>query len=126
MTSQKGDTAVYLLYSYVRLGSIIRNSGISIEDIKNSDFNFTDSAEISIARHLVKFSETLEFAADKMALNYLCNYIYNLSTKVSSAISNYFINNNENTAKRVKLIYCAREVMKKCFDLLGIETVEKI
>lgn len=110
----------------MRLGSIIRNSGISIEQIKSAEFEFTDPSEIAIARHLVKFVEALEFAAEKMAINYLCNYLYILSTKLSSAIGNYYINNNEFTQQRVKLIYCARETMRLCFDLLGIETVEKI
>ena len=68
----------------------------------------------------------MEFAADKMALNYLCAFLYNLSTKVSSSINKYFINNNENTVQRVKLIYATKLIMKKGFDLLGIQTVEKI
>lgn len=120
MTSQKGDTAVYLLYSYIRLCSILRKSGISEEEIQKADFHFTDPAELSIARHIVKFYETIEFAADKMALNYICFYLYSLSTKISSAMNKYYINNNENTKERVKLIFATKLVMKKCFDLLGI------
>lgn len=38
MTSQKGDTAVYLLYSYIRLASILKKSGFEIEDIKRGPF----------------------------------------------------------------------------------------
>ena len=34
MTSQKGDTAVYLMYSYIRICSILRKSGISEEELK--------------------------------------------------------------------------------------------
>ena len=33
MTSQKGDTAVYLLYSYIRLCSILKKSGLEEAEI---------------------------------------------------------------------------------------------
>lgn len=97
MTSQKGDTAVYLLYSYIRLISILKKSGIEIEDMKKAQFEFTDPAEYAIARHLIKFNENLELAAEKMSLNTLCSFLYNLATKISSAINKYFIIGNENT-----------------------------
>lgn len=126
MTSQKGDTAVYLLYSYIRLVSILKKSGVDFEEMKKSSFEFTDPAEYSIARHLVKFNENLDFASEKMSLNTLCNYLYNLATKISSAINKYFIIGNENTAQRIKLIYAAKLTMEKCFYLLGIQTVEKL
>lgn len=50
MTSQKGDTAVYLLYSYIRVCSILRKSELSEDDIKGSLFEFTDPCEQALAR----------------------------------------------------------------------------
>ncbi len=46
MLDTKGNTAVYLLYSYARLCSIIRKSGLSEADIDNliktKGFKITD------------------------------------------------------------------------------------
>ena len=50
MTSQKGDTAVYLLYSYIRVCSILRKSELSEDDIIGSPFEFTDPCEQALAR----------------------------------------------------------------------------
>lgn len=94
--------------------------------MKKTLFEFTDPAEYAIARHLIKFNENLELAAEKMSLNTLCNYLYNLATKISSAINKYFIIGNESTPQRIKLIYAAKITMEKCFYLLGIQTVEKL
>ncbi len=49
MTSQKGDTAVYLMYSYIRLSSIVRKSGLTEEQLKEGDFTFTDESEKILA-----------------------------------------------------------------------------
>ncbi len=126
MTSQKGDTAVYLLYSYIRVCSIIRKSQLTDEQIKQEQFNFTDPSEYIVARQIIKFAETIEFVADKMTINGLCFFLYNLSNKLSSNYNRYQINNNDNSNQRIKLIYVCKLLMEKCFFLLGIETVDKI
>lgn len=126
MTSQKGDTAVYLLYSYIRVCSILRKSELSEDDIKGSPFEFTDPCEQALARQIIKFAETIEFVADKMTINGLCFFLYNLATKLSSNYNKYQINNNENSSMRIKLIYAVKILMEKSFHLLGIETLEKI
>ena len=115
------------MYSYTRVCSILRKSGFKEEEFLKDDFEFTDEYEKVLAGHLVKFTETIEYvASDKLALNHLCNYLYNLATKVSAGYKKYKINNNENSLNRVRLMYCIKKVMEKCFYLLGIETINKI
>ncbi len=126
MTSQKGDTAVYLLYSYIRVCSILRKSQITEDQIKATPFVFTDISEQIIARQIIKFTETIEFVADKMTINGLCFYLYNLSIKLSSNYNRYQINGNEDTPTRIKLIYATKILMERCFYLLGIQTIDKI
>ena len=127
MLNQKGDTAVYLLYSYIRICSILRNCGISEEEIRKADFEFTDDYEKVLASHLVKFSEMIDYVSSpKLSLNFICSYMFVLSQKVSSGYKRYRINGCEETAKRVKLMWAVKEVMKKCFYLLGIKTIDRI
>jgi arginyl-tRNA synthetase len=80
MLSSKGDTAVYLLYSYIRLCSILRNSGFSEEEIKSGEFKFTDDYEKVLASHIVGFSEMIDYVSSKkLALNFICNYLFILA-----------------------------------------------
>lgn len=57
--------------------------------IKKEEFDFTDPSEYSVARQIIKFSETIEFVADKMTINGLCFFLYNLSNKLSSNYNKY-------------------------------------
>lgn len=126
MLSQKGNTAVYLMYSYIRLCSIMRKSGVKEEDIKAKPFVFTDPAEVLLGRHLSKFAEMIEKVNNDLTLNTLCDYLYTLATIIAECYKLYKINNNEHTENRIQLIYCAKIVMEKCFHLLNIKTVNKI
>ena len=115
------------MYSYTRICSILRKSGFSEEELLKEEFKFTDEYEKVLAGHLVKFSETIEFVvSDKLALNFLCNYLYGLATKVAKGYKKYKIINNEDSMNRVRLIYCIKKIMEKCFYLLGIDTINKI
>ena len=49
MLCQKGDTAIYLMYSYIRLCSILRKSKFSDEEILKGSFEFTHESERILA-----------------------------------------------------------------------------
>ena len=126
MLSQKGDTAVYLLYSYIRLCSILRKSGFSEKQLLEKDFIFTDEHEKILARHIVQFSETIIYVSENLALNFLCKFLYDLATKVAEGYNKYRITNNEHSLSRSQLIYVVKKLMERCFYLLSIQTIDKI
>ncbi len=126
MLSQKGDTAVYLIYSYVRISSILRKCGFSEEELSKESFDFTDDYEIFLASQLVKFAETIEGVTSQLKLNMLCKYLYDLSCLVAKGYKKYKINNNEHTKKRAVLLLAIKKMMGQCFFLLGMKTLEKI
>lgn len=127
MTEPKGDTAVYLLYSYARLCSIIRKSGVTEEQRKDfSNFKITDPAELALLCHVSKFTDMIEATSQELALNKLCAYTYQLACCISSAYSKYKIIGNDDTLHRVMTIEVVRITMEKCLHLLGITPLEKI
>lgn len=126
MLSQKGNTAIYLLYSYIRLCSILRKSKMNEEELRKAEFFFTDENEKNLARHLVKFNETIEKVTNDLTLNTLCDYLYHLAVVIAECYRAYKINDNEHTKTRAQLILASKMVMEKCFYLLGIKTVDKI
>lgn len=77
MLSPKGDTAIYLLYSYARLCSIIRKSELTPEQLKDtSKFKITDDVETLLLAHIAKFTDMIEQVSSELALNKLCDYTY--------------------------------------------------
>jgi arginyl-tRNA synthetase len=126
MLNQKGDTAVYLMYSYIRICSIIRKMGVDEADLKKKKFVFTDEAEKLMARQLIRFPETLDMAQDKLQINRICEFLYVLAVRVAEAYNLYKVLNNEHTESRILLILAVKKMMEKCFFLLGIKTIDRI
>ena len=127
MLSPKGNTAVYLLYSYARICSIIEKSGLKAEDLKNpATLKITDEAEIAILAHVAKFCEVILGVADELNLNRLCGYLYEFSGIIASSYKKYKIIGNEQTVSRVQVLLVAKIVFDRCFYLLGLKTLTKI
>ncbi|KAL3615381.1 hypothetical protein CASFOL_041042 [Castilleja foliolosa] len=80
MLSDKGNTAVYLLYAHARICSIIRKSGKDIEILKKTGtLDLVHSDERTLGLHILRFTETVEEACTNRLPNVLCEYLYNLS-----------------------------------------------
>ena len=130
MLDLKGNTAVYLIYSYVRLCSILRKSGFDNEKLvslaKSKGFKITHPHERILAILILKFPETLEAVTDDLAINKLCDLLYNLSVKVAEGYPKYRILDDPNTDTRILLVEAVRKLMFQIFFLLGIKPIEKI
>jgi arginyl-tRNA synthetase len=127
MLSPKGNTAVYLLYSYARINSIIEKSGISLDKLKDiSTLKVTDEYELMILAHVAKFCEVLLGVADELNINRLCAYLYDLSCIIASGYKKYKILGNEHTHSRVQILLVTQMVFDRCFFLLGLKTLKKI
>lgn len=127
MLSPKGNTAVYLLYSYARINSIITKSGISEETLKNTgSIKITDEYEAVILAHIAKFCEIILNVSDELKLNTLCAYLYEFSGIIASGYKKYKIIGNEHTQHRVQILYVSKTVFDRCFYLLGLKTLPKI
>lgn len=127
MIAPKGDTAVYLLYSYARICSIMRKSGLTQEQINDvSKLKITDDMEKMLLSHVSKFTDMIETVTTELALNKLCSYTYDLACTISSAYSSYRILGDEDTHSRVVVLEIVRRTMEQCLNLLGITPLEKI
>ena len=86
MLDPKGNTAIYLIYAYVRMCSIIRKSGLTSEQIvelaKNKPFKITHPDERILAAMLIKFHDVLSDSVDELAINKITDFIYEICVKV--------------------------------------------
>ncbi|KAI4350782.1 hypothetical protein L6164_005198 [Bauhinia variegata] len=128
MLSDKGNTAVYLLYAHARICSIIRKSGKDIEELKKIGKIVLDHPdERALGLHLLQFSEVVEEACNNLLPNVLCEYLYNLSEIFTKKFySNCQVVGSPEETSRLLLCEATATVMRKCFYLLGIVPVYKI
>jgi arginyl-tRNA synthetase len=140
MLSLKGNTAVYLLYAYVRSGAIIQKAeanGVNIDDlIKNHQqlLKVSDINEIKLATELLRFPEIIDRVSNGINFHRLCDYLYSVSTVFSTFFRNcrcIEYNEDKETISSInysRILMCAifKKVMKESFDILNIEPLEKL
>ena len=130
MLDPKGNTAVYLLYSYARINSILKKSGLNEIDLNNlintGGWKITHPHERLLALTLLKFPETLEAATEELAINRICDFIYDVSVKIAEGYNKYRILDDPNTDSRILLCEGIRRLLFQAFYLVGISPLNKI
>ena len=127
MLDDKGNTAVYLFYSYVRICSIYRKINIDekqIEElIKTTKIEVKEKAERKLLVHLLLFNDVIDDVLKDLSLNLLCDYVYGIATKFSEFYESCKIVGNNS---RILLTELCKRFMKLSFDLLSLTPIEKI
>ncbi len=129
-TSFEGNTGPYILYTIVRIKSIIEK--YNAEGNKTGVLKITqsDSAEQSdLMLELAKVNEVLESAAAELAPHRICAYIYDLSNAFNRFYHSTKILTEENQDKKsgyIALISLTKNVLETCIDLLGFEAPDRM
>ncbi len=121
-----GNSAPYLIYTYVRCQSVIKKSDFNNGTMKQ--WNSFNNDELNVLRLINQFPETVQQAAIQFAPNLIANYLYELAQKY-----NYFYQKNkileseeETKCFRLMLTQAVGKVINEGLYLLGIKTVEKM
>lgn len=135
MLSLKGNTGAYQLYEYVRICGILKNAQKYIDNALSSieDFKVDEKEEINVCKYLLQFPEIIDKMSDDLMLNTLCTYLYDLT----NAFSQFHLkcrclhyNENKEIVKvdlsRLLICIATKMIMGKCFDILGINKIEKM
>ncbi len=122
----EGNTGPYILYTIVRIKSILAKYGdwqhLAIQNPANP---YAKDLMLSIT----KLGPTLEAALQSSAPNLICAYIYELAGFVNKFYHETRILGEENEelkAGYIALIGLAKDVLETCIDLLGFEAPEKM
>jgi len=119
----EGNTAVFLLYAYVRINGIKRKVGAEI-DVEQ--LNIQHSAEVALALHIRRFGEILESVVRDLFPNRLAEYLYELSDKFNAFYRDCRIEGTPEQASRLVLSELTAKVLKQGLEILGLETVERM
>ena len=129
-TSFEGDTGPYILYTIVRIKSIltrVREDGFDIENVKLNGC-YSD-AEKSLMMQLASFNAMFENAYEEVAPHKICAYIYDLANVFNKFYHETKIVAEEDEVKKasfVALLKLTREVLETCIDVLGFSAPEKM
>jgi len=74
----------------------------------------------------LKFPETLETASEELAINRICDFIYDLAGKISEGYKLYRIIDDPNKDSRILLCEAIRQVFLTAFNLVGIVPLDRI
>jgi len=122
----EGNTGPYILYTIVRVKSILSRYG-AWENLPIQDPANPFAKDLMLA--LTKLGPTMESALKTLSPNILCAYIYELSGAVNKFYHETRILTEENEelkAGYIALIALAKNVLETCIHILGFSAPEKM
>ncbi len=130
--SFEGNTGPYILYTIVRIKSILNkykemtgNSDFKGNTIKPSDIN----SQISLMLEVSKFNDVIEHACEENAPHRICGYIYDLANAFNSFYHENKIIAEEDKEKQsswIGLIAIVQGILETCIDILGFDAPDKM
>ena len=129
-TSFEGDTGPYILYTTVRIKSILNkymeNGGKVESAMIQAPVN---QSEKQLMMELAKFNTSMEAAYEETAPHKVCSYIYDLANAFNHFYHETKILTEEDEAKKagwIALLALTRDVLETCADLLGFKVPERM
>jgi arginyl-tRNA synthetase len=127
MLKFEGNTAVFLLYSYVRVQGIKRKVNKDIEAlIDKASIALEHPSEIDLGLHLRRFGEVLESVARDLLPHRLCDYLYGVAEKFNAFFRDCRVEGSEQEDSRLLLCELTAQILAKGFNLLGLRTVDRM
>lgn len=130
-TSFEGNTGPYILYTIVRIKSILKRykevigSTSEVGTIRPYEIN----SQINLMLETTKFSEIIANAYEEHAPHKICKYVYDLSDAFNTFYHENKIIAEEDKEKQeswICLIKLVLGVLETCIDILGFEAPERM
>ena len=129
-TSFEGNTGPYILYTIVRIKSILNKyqenggslDGLTIRPAENE-------YEKALMLQVLKFNDVFGAVYEETAPHKLCAYIYELANEFNKFYHETKILSEEDEEKKagyIALLILTRRVLETCIDLLGFEAPERM
>ena len=129
-TSFEGDTGPYILYTIVRIKSILnkyKEQGNTVNPQALTDV--TSDSEKMLVMELAKFNTMMESAYEEVAPHKICAYIYDLANAFNKFYHETRIlaeEKEERKAGYIALLNLCCDILETCIDLLGFEAPERM
>ncbi len=129
-TSFEGDTGPYILYTIVRIKSILnkyRTQGNTVAEDYLQDVS--SESEKNLVMEMAKFNTMMESAYEEVAPHKICAYIYDLANAFNKFYHETKILAEEEETKKagyIALLKLCCDILETCIDLLGFEAPDRM
>ncbi|MDD6221638.1 MAG: arginine--tRNA ligase [Lachnospiraceae bacterium] len=131
-SSFEGNTGPYILYTIVRINSILnryRSEGGTLEESERHIGSPAADVEKNLGLCLSRFPEVMETAREELAPHKICQFMYETADAFSKFYTNVKILAEPDEAKKksyLSLLTLVRDMLTTCTDLLGMEVPERM
>ena len=129
-TSFEGNTGPYILYTIVRIKSILNRYVQEGGDLSAGKIlPAVNASEKNLMLQLTGFGATVENAFEEKAPHKICAYIYEVSNAFNSFYHETKILSEENEAQKasfIQLLKLTKKVLETCIDLLGFSAPDRM
>lgn len=129
-TSFEGDTGPYILYTIVRIKSILgkyREQGGNLAEV--SLCAAQNDAEKDLMMQLTQFNTMMASACQETAPHKVCAYIYDLANAFNHFYHETKILGEEDETRRsglIALLVLTRDILETCIDVLGFSAPDRM
>lgn len=123
----EGNTAAFLMYSYVRINGIKRKVQADLAKIQETTkIHLVHPSEIALALQINQFGEVLNQVAVDLLPHRLADYLYHLADKFNAFFRDCRVEGTEEQNSRLLLCEATARTLKTGLHILGVETVERM
>ncbi|KAJ8148520.1 hypothetical protein LV155_008053 [Aspergillus fumigatus] len=129
MTSFEGDTGPYLQYAHARLCSIVRKSGLNVEELDSANLDLlTEPHAVDLVRLLATWPDVLLNTTKTLEPTTILTYLFRMTHILSSSYDVLKVVGSEPELKkaRMALYEAARQVLHNGMRVLGLSPVERV
>ncbi|MDO4474582.1 MAG: arginine--tRNA ligase [Eubacteriales bacterium] len=129
-TSFEGNTGPYILYTIVRIKSILnkyREAENEMDALKVSEAH--SDSEKALMLEVCKYNSVMQTAYEEIAPHKICAYIYDLANAFNHFYHETKILAEEDKDKQksyIALLTITKKVLESCIDVLGFEAPERM
>lgn len=131
-TSSEGDTGPYILYTIVRIKSILSKyteNGGDMQAVRMEIKAPVNDSEKQLMMALAKYNASIEAACEEYAPHKICAYIYDLANAFNHFYHETKILAEEDEARRsgwIALLALTKDVLETAIDLLGFSAPDRM
>ena len=129
-TSFEGNTGPYILYTIVRIKSILNkytSEGNTLDKLKI--LGAVGESEKALMLEVAKYNDMMQMAYEELAPHKICAYIYDLANAFNRFYHETKILSEEDEDRKksyIALLVLTKEVLESCIDVLGFEAPERM
>lgn len=124
-TSFVGESGMYILYSLVRINSILKNNNIELRE----EIKFNNEIENKLVKELSLFPEVIDELLTSNEPAHLTKYIFVIAGLFSKFYEQVNISNEVDVvlkSSRIRLLKSTAKVLTNALSILGIKTIDEL